>query len=122
METKGLNSNQGRTVPLPQRSNEIEKTAGIFIPILLDDPYRFEALHDYVLKNKRSDEELMNLILEQYDDCNYEDLENMIITLCGFRIIANENQITSAYELDQYFEEIQQKRKITEAERNDFRE
>ncbi len=122
METKGLNSNQGRTVPLFQRSNEIEKTAEIFIPILLDDPYRLEALHDYVLKNERTDEELMKLILEQYEDCNYEDLENMIITLCGFRIIVNENQITSAYELDQYFEEIQQKRKKTEAERNDFRE
>lgn len=103
MEIKGLNQKQVAAI-CNEHSNEIEKTIRLLCPILLDDNELRKTINYFVFGGKISQEDLLGVILETYDYLPFENLENLITVLNGFKIISHENDFSTSKELDEYFE------------------
>jgi hypothetical protein len=103
MEIKGLNQKQVAAI-CNEHSNEIEKTIRLLCPILLDDNELRKTINYFVFGGKISQEDLLGVILETYDYLPFENLENLITVLNGFKIISHENDFATSKELDEYFE------------------
>ena len=109
MEIKGLNQTKNRYVTATQ-STAIKKSIKFLCPILLDDERILETIKQFVFEKTHSQEELLGIIIRSYDHLQFENLENLIITLDGYQIISQENGFKSDTELDDYF--IHQERQI----------
>jgi hypothetical protein len=103
MEIKGLNQKQVAAI-CNAYSNEIEKPIRLLCPILLDDNELRKTINYFVFGGKISQEYLLGILLETYDYIPFENLENLITVLNGFKIISHENNFSSSRELDEYFE------------------
>lgn len=128
MAIKGLNQTDGLNTH-PKKSCEVLNAIGILCPDLLEHPKLLRIIDRFIFENDLVEEQLMKIITEKFGYLSYESIEDLIITLNGFRIVSKENNFNNHKELDQYFEYqvaqlelIDDKKKITLHYRNGLKD
>jgi hypothetical protein len=128
MEIKGLNQITGLKTHLIQ-SSEVLNAIELLCPDLIKHPELLRVIDKYIFDNQFNEEQLVKIFTANFDNLSFDSIENLIITLTGFKIVSNENNFKNHKELDQYFQHqvaqleiIDDKEKITLHYRNGLKD